>query len=136
MATTGEEPRAPFHTRHYEFSENENQIIENLASKMNFLGLAILVFGIVVLLAGVIHFHPGLIFGSIIFLTTGIFAISASQSFRNVVETKGDDINHLMSALDHLRKAVTVGYWIFVVGLLSVIVLALLSVMKIAMMPI
>jgi hypothetical protein len=138
MATTEENPHS-FHEppsflsppggrpHQYEFTPKEDEIIGKLGSKMHFLGLTMLVFGLFTLIVGVASRHPGIIVVSAIVLTVGIFTLTAAKSFLTVVETQGHDISNLMVALDNLRKACTFQYAIFLVAIVVVILLAILS---------
>jgi hypothetical protein len=111
----------------YEFTSRENQVIGKLAKSMGYLGYVLVTFGVVILVIGVFNHHAGMVLSSIGFVCTGIFTLTAAGSFRNVVETKGDDISHLMAALEHLRRATSVLVWVINVGILASIILAVLA---------
>jgi hypothetical protein len=55
-------------------------------------------------------------------LLIGIWTLNAGKSFRLVVETKGHDIPHLMSALNSLRKLYTLMFWILIIGLAFMVI--------------
>ncbi|MEK7748606.1 MAG: hypothetical protein AAB269_00960, partial [Bacteroidota bacterium] len=58
----------------------------------------------------------------------GLWMMNASSSFRMIINTKGSDINHLMTAMEALRKLYNLQFWLtiavlalFVVGFLIAI---------------
>lgn len=101
----------------YEFSARENAVLEKLASRMHFVGLFGLAIGILVIVPGVLRHRPFVIVSGAFYALFGIWTHRASTSFRDVVETKGKDIQHLMHAIDDLRKLYTVQYWMCLVAL-------------------
>jgi hypothetical protein len=115
------------HVPQYEFNPKENAIIGHLASNLGFLGSVVLTFGLVVLMVGVLNAHAGMVLSSVIFLCTGIFTLTASASLRSVVTTQGNDIAHLVAALEYLRRACTIFFWIILLGIVTVLALALLD---------
>jgi hypothetical protein len=115
----------------YEFTPQEEHLIADLGRKMRFVGVMLIVLGIVFglalpfwsLLRG-LKFEPedlGSVLGSVI----GFFVLSAGIAFRDVAQTQGRDITHLMDALSHLRKSFTIATWLLVLMfLIAVAVLA------------
>jgi hypothetical protein len=105
--------------KQYEFKPAENKIIGQLAFKMQFVGLFLLVMGLIIIAIGVaVVFHAGPIISGTLACVVGLWTQRASMSFKNVVQTEGRDITHLMDALDDLRKLYTLQYWLLVLGLL------------------
>jgi hypothetical protein len=105
--------------KQYEFKTNENRIIGQLASKMHFVGLFLLTMGLLIIGIGVaVVFHVGPIISGTLACVVGLWTQRASMSFKNVVQTEGDDITHLMDALDDLRKLYSLQYWLLVLGVL------------------
>jgi hypothetical protein len=72
-----------------------------------------------------------MVFSSIIFLGTGMFTLTASSSLRSVVTTQGKDIAHLMAALEYLRRTCSILFWIMLLGIVTVLALAVLDAYKI-----
>jgi hypothetical protein len=109
--------------KQYEFKEDENRIIGQLASKMNFVGLFLFANGILTVAIGV-HplFHVGPIITGALMCVVGLWTQRASSSFRNVVDTEGHDISHLMKALDDLRKLYSLQFWLVILGVLLALV--------------
>jgi len=123
----------------YEFDETQNQVISSLAHKMKFvsfflLGIGILKFGFAITLLmaqmeqGGAPVAPldGFITG-VIYLLLGIWGIKAAGSFQKVVDTEGNDIDHLMSALGNLKNVVSLAYWLLIIFLLAIIVMIILA---------
>ncbi len=114
----------------YEFSPAQNETIRVLASRMKFVGIFYIViavlFGVCGLLA--LFFLPpvGLVYClvTVLYLLIGIWTNNASSSFKMIVETKGSDITHLMSALESLRKLYNLQFWLLIVSIV-VFVLAI-----------
>lgn len=116
----------------YEFTPAQNETIGTLASKMKILGWVYIAQGVLTGIFGGIALLliplAGLMYLVItaVVLFTGLWTRSASSSFRMIVQTKGSDINHLMDALDSLRKLYTLQVWLLV-GALVLIALGVLA---------
>ena len=118
----------------YEFSAAENETIQVLASRMKFVGIFNIVIGILYGLAGLMFllvqplalllYLP--VVGMLILI--GVWTNSASSSFKMIVQTAGQDIMHLMSALENLRKLYNFQFWLLVVGLILVILFFLVGI--------
>jgi hypothetical protein len=105
--------------KQYEFKPGENKIIGQLAFKMHFVGLFLLAMGLIIIAIGVaVVFHVGPIISGTLACVVGLWTQRASMSFKNVVQTEGRDITHLMDALDDLRKLYTLQYWLLILGML------------------
>jgi len=112
----------------YEFSAQENETIQVLATRMKFVGI----FNIVI---GVLYGASGLVFLLVqplalllylpvvgMLVLVGLWTNSASSSFKMIVQTEGQDIMHLMSALGQMRKLYNLQFWLLVVGLALVVI--------------
>jgi hypothetical protein len=53
-----------------------------------------------------------------IYLLVGVWTKAAADSFKQIVDTTGSDINHLMNAISSLHKMYTLVYTLIVIGLL------------------
>jgi len=112
----------------YEFTVMEDTVIRALSKKMNFVAYFYIVASVLIGLAGLalmfVNAWIGLFY--MIMLTPelliGIWTLNAGKSFRLVVETKGHDIPHLMSALNSLRKLYTLMFWILIIGLAFMVI--------------
>jgi hypothetical protein len=110
-------PVPEFKSNQYEFTDEQNRTISGLADGMRtaatlvqLLGLAFLVFfGLTAYQAIKVegaNWGPaaGLGAGALLFLAFGFWSGSAAHSFRRIVETKNEDIWHLMNALERLSS--------------------------------
>jgi hypothetical protein len=160
----------------YEFTEQQNQLVGSLASKMSFVGLFLVVVGVVnivlaLLVVGAIfrnqvpeewktktaeymkklpddvrsqaekysleqlpanHYLWGVaINGAIVglfYLLLGVWTRSAAASFQQIVDTKGNDITHLMNALSSLYSMYNLLWTLLVVTILFALFGLLLTV--------
>ncbi len=94
----------------YEFSDAENEIVRSLARNMKFVGLLYIAIGVLIgILCGLTIIDQPIL-GVSYFLQTvllviiGVWVNNASSSFKRIVDTTGQDIQHLMMAFDSLRK--------------------------------
>jgi hypothetical protein len=132
MSSSGPEPLAapdtpssapPAHPHGYEFNHEQNTLIGDLASKMKILGTVAMIIGILGLAAGAWREMLDLIINATVTLLSGVWTRTAGDSFAQVVHTKGDDINHLMTALHNLRKLYSLMYWLLVIVLVFFIII-------------
>jgi len=119
----------------YEFTHKQNIIIESLSRAMIWVAIPLLLvgvlYGIGLLVYVVRSFRdPHFIFQAVLiglamvfYLALGSWTKKSSQAFGQIVSTRGRDIDHLMVALENLRK---------MYGLLSQIVKAYLVLVGIA----
>ena len=117
----------------YEFSAQENETIQVLARRMKFVGIFNIVIGVLYGVAGLVFllvqplalmlYLP--VVGMLILI--GVWTNSASSSFKMIVQTEGQDIMHLMSALGQLRKLYNLQFWLLVVGLALVVIFFLVG---------
>lgn len=113
MSTT---PPAEFRSNQYEFTDEQNKTITQLADGMGIvatllklLGLAFLVFFGLTLYHAVqvqANYAPaaGLGAATLLCLSIGVWSGGSARSFRRIVETKNEDIWHLMNALESLTN--------------------------------
>jgi hypothetical protein len=109
-------PVPEFRSNQYEFTDEQNKTISHLADAMGtvamlikLLGLAFLVFfGLqlyrAILSGGNYEAAAGLGAGTLVCLSIGFWTSGAAHSFRRIVETKNEDIWHLMNALESLQN--------------------------------
>jgi len=100
--------QAPGPRPEYEFDINENEVIDGLSRSMSFVGIIMIVFGGLIVLAGVVNLPRGVallqIGQGVVMILIGAWLAGAARSFRDMVRTEGNDITHLMSALRKLRS--------------------------------
>ena len=107
----------------FEFSPIQADVIRSLSKRMNFVGTIYLIASIIVGLAGLVALMFSPLVGAFYFLLlipellVGVWTIHAAHSFRQVVDTPGRDIPHLMKALSSLRKLYTLMFWLLIAAL-------------------
>ena len=88
-----------------------------------------MVLGAVVAIRGLVSLPDG--FGGLalgaVYIVIGAYFRGAGRSLQSVVETEGDDVDHLMSALGNLRSAFRVMVIITAVGFVAGIIAALVA---------
>lgn len=118
----------------YEFNELQNVTLRVLASRMKLVGIFYIAIGGLIAAVGflVLFFLPG---AGIVYmllaipnLVIGIWTSTASSSFRLIVETKGYDIDHLMNALEALRKLYTLQFWMLIISIAFVLLVILVGI--------
>jgi len=87
----------------YEFSEQENEHFSKLASGMKFVGIAALVLGAISMIAGFSGEYTAVVNG-ILYLFIGYLTMTAARPVQMIVDTEGNDIDHLMTAIQELGK--------------------------------
>jgi hypothetical protein len=91
----------------YEFSPEQNEVVASLASNMKTVGVVSLIGGGLLVVAGCFLIAKGggsaLIQGAVAVVLGG-FTVQAAGAFRQIVDSRGDDIGHLMTALGVLRS--------------------------------
>ena len=118
----------------YEFNEAQNMTFGVLASRMKFLGILNLALAVLVGLFSILALFASpltiVVSGPQVamLVVMGIWMVNASSSFRMIVDSHGQDITHLMTAMDALRKLYNLQFWLtiavlvlFIVGFLILI---------------
>jgi hypothetical protein len=108
--------------KQYEFKPQENKVIGELAAKMHFVGLFLLASGLLVIAIGIIVHHYGPIMSGTFFCVVGLWTQRASVSLKHVVYTEGNDISHLIAALEDLRKLYSLQFWLLIIALVVAVV--------------
>jgi hypothetical protein len=90
----------------YEFSPEQNEVIASLASNMKMVGVVSLICGALFVLAVTLFAKGGVsaLLQGIVALVFGVFTVLAAGEFREIVDSREDDIGHLMTALGVLRN--------------------------------
>lgn len=135
MAPLPETPRDS--TREYEFNESQNRILQHLANEMRWVALGLTLLGVVYLVhtANLIQsamklpslWLPTAMLGIVATLLffIGTWTSKASASLKQVVSSQGSDIQHLMQAMDNLRKKYSI-FGLVIKLYLGFVVLALI----------
>lgn len=106
---------------HYEFSLEQNGILGKAALWTSLFAWIMLGSAVLMALGGLLTGEAvsiGALIAAAIYFTIGLTFRGAAQSMSAVVQTTGNDIEHLMTALDKLGSAFKVMTIVFVVGVL------------------
>jgi hypothetical protein len=91
----------------FEFNEEQNATIKSLSTSMRWVGAVMLVIGALQCIAGVLTVAkgglPSLLQGFIL-IVFAVFTYKAAYAFRRIVDSAGQDITHLMTAICSLRN--------------------------------
>lgn len=118
----------PPHRHEYEFNAAEDRIIQDLGSKMTFVGLFMVGIGVCFAISAIqrwsrLHeIEVSLIFLSMLFAVFGIWTHRAGADFRLVAESQGRDVTHLMAALATLLNCYRLVYLIFFLALIFAVI--------------
>ncbi|EAW34528.1 hypothetical protein [Lyngbya sp. PCC 8106] len=124
----------------YEFSTSQNELIGDLAKKMNFVAILLIVIGILGIVVGVVNLFTGLaasektvivlnnLIQGFFSLLIGTWTRNAAKAFKQIVTTAGTDIENLMIALGELRKLYTLQYWLVIIALVFFAILFVLGI--------
>ena len=127
-------PTPEFKSSQYEFNDEQNRTISQLADGMGtvatlikILGLAFLVFfGIQLYHAAQVKDEyaslAGLGAATLLCLAIGFWTSGSAHSFRRIVESKNEDIWHLMNALESLRNMYSLLRSIILLSLVLIVV--------------
>lgn len=126
------QPTLPTTRPQYEFSEAQNQTIGSLASALSFVGIVSIVFGVcsLFLLVDRSLFPRNItqaVYG-VLGIAVGVWMLSAADSFRKIVTTRGSDIDHLMMALDKLALLYQLMRVLIIVAIAIVVLTVLVAV--------
>jgi hypothetical protein len=91
----------------YEFTEEQNRVIGGLASSMGWVSAIIVIIGLLQLFVGIAQVSKGgigAIVQAVVLLVVGWLTHKASKEFREITTSEGNDLGHLMDALEALRN--------------------------------
>jgi hypothetical protein len=124
----------------YEFSSSQNELIGDLAKKMNFVAILLIVIGVLGIVVGVVNLFTALaasektvivlnnLIQGFFSLLIGTWTRNAAKAFKQIVTTAGTDIENLMLALGELRKLYTLQYWLVIIALVFFAILFVLGI--------
>jgi hypothetical protein len=106
----GHAPHAAVPHAAYEFGPDHNRVIERTAGRVQAFGIVSIVLGALQTIGGVLMLMQsirgvGTIVAGIVAIVVGVIFTRGAKRLRDVVKTAGDDIAHLMGALDEVGKA-------------------------------
>jgi len=111
----------------YEFDVTQELVVGELAGAMRFVGTASIVLAVVMWLIGIATTFMGnpaglaQIIQGVLLAFIGVWTRSSARSFQLVVDTKGNDIANLMSALSELRRLYNLQRWVMIVALVLMV---------------
>lgn len=122
----------------YEFDPQQNSTITSLAGAMKFVAIIEILLGALYAVLALMAFFAGALGNLLVYSVISVSQIvlawmlhRAADHFRAVVETRGNDVAHLMGALDQLRQHFVtkkiiylIAIALFVIGFALVFVLA------------
>lgn len=127
----------------YEFTAEQNQVIDELADAMSWVRIPLMIAAILYTVSSVVHFirvgkntaelvPAGLaLCAAVFYWLLSSWLDKAAASFSRVAHTNGYDITHLMNALRHLRR--TFGLLAVLVQIYILLVLVFLIVMVVGL---
>lgn len=93
----------------YEFNETENATIGKTAGRARTWGIIAIIIGAIEVLSGFAFFvSPGLLlnfFTGIVQIVIGVTFLGVGGSLKSVVTTQGNDLEHMMQALNKISTA-------------------------------
>ncbi|XOV90231.1 MAG: hypothetical protein ACFHX7_10185 [Pseudomonadota bacterium] len=113
----------------FEFDESQNSLLVDLSGKMSFVGLLLLYIGGLNVVAGLvvlflfanIEDSTSSVLTGILLGLVGYWTRRASSYFKAIVDTEGNDMTNLNTALGELRKLYALQYWAMIVALILVV---------------
>ncbi len=128
-------PPPPVRPAAFEFNVLQEALIASLAKLMHIAGGASVVFGAILLLALLQKPANALVvlIQSALMIVVGGLTWSAGSRFRQVSDTVGHDISHLMEALDRLRTVFLIQVWVLGIALVFLAAVIVWVVVVIAM---
>ncbi len=127
----------------YEFNASQNELFQDLAKKMNFVGFLLLIGGILSLVMGIfeivfwifiqkennpISIEISNIIQGIFFMLIGTWTRKAALGFSQIVETTNNDIENLMGAMGELRKLYTLQYFLAIITIAFIAVIFIFAI--------
>ena len=124
---------------HHEFTAQENLTIGGLATRMQAVGMALVVLSCLLFAWAIVGGNGNRIFeaeASIVLVFIGIWSHRAGREFRRVASTSGANVPHLMNALSEIRKLYELQFWIFVAAALLIAVSMLVAIGDGGLLPV
>lgn len=127
-------PMPEFRSNQYEFTDEQNKSFSGLADAMASVGSLLKLLGLsFVVFFGLLIYHAvetkggygpvaGVGSAMVLILAMGFWTGSAAHSFRRIVETKNEDIWHLMNAVASLRNMYGMLKTLAMLGMVLVVV--------------
>ncbi|MDB5099373.1 MAG: hypothetical protein JWM80_3794 [Cyanobacteria bacterium RYN_339] len=115
----------------FEFTEAHNQVFRELGKRMSTVGTLTMVFGALTVLASVVTAAKGggsSVVSGVLWLVFGSWTQNAGKAFTAIATTQGNDVDHLMLALEHLRKLYKAMYGLLITGVILAAVVFVIAI--------
>lgn len=123
----------------YEFTASQNEVLAKAARWITLFGWTMILSALIMTVGGVMSADEGRISALIaaaVYFIVGVSFRKSASSMREVVKTEGNDIEHLVAAVDNLADAFQVMGVLILVGVTMVAVsMVILSSASGSMMP-
>lgn len=106
------------HQPQYEFDKSQNELILDLSQKMRLVAYFLMGLGVFAVIFGLLGINAGSIIQGIVQFIIGLWTMKAASFFKQIVDTRENDIVNLMGALAELRKLYTFQYWLLIIALI------------------
>ncbi len=116
----------------HEFGPHENQIIGTAGKWIGYWSWIAIVSGALMIIGGILDpedLIAGLIMGGV-YIGVGVYFRGAASAMSDVVSTAGNDVQHLMTALDKLSSAFKVMVLLVFIGALMALVAGIMLAMR------
>ncbi|MBI3111147.1 MAG: hypothetical protein HYZ01_06200 [Ignavibacteriales bacterium] len=120
-------------TKSYEFTTEQNNTLRQLSKKMKSVGIFLFIAGGLTIVSGIqdMMYGGNLIFSVVtgtIYILMGMWTFRAGKAFERVVQTEGNDIDHLMLANGSLLSLYTMQFWLIIVAVVFIVIAMLVAV--------
>ena len=88
----------------YEFTEEQNVVIDGLRKNMTILTGVLVVGGLAALISGILDFSWLDIIAGLTVMAIGVSLFFPTDNFKKITSTEGDDIKEMMIAFNELDK--------------------------------
>ena len=111
----------------YEFTAEQNNTLQQLSKKMKAVAAFLFIAGGLIIIGGIQEMMYGgnMIFSAAtgtIYILMGVWTFKAGKSFEQVVQTAGNDIEHLMQANRSLLSLYNLQFWLFIIAVALIVV--------------
>ncbi len=114
----------------YEFTEAENRVLLPLSRKMTFVAVVLMITAAVHAVTGILASNWGVLLEAGVYVLIGIWTKKAANAFRRIVDTQGNDIPNLMTAMGQLNNLFTLIQWLLVILAIAILLLFGLTFVK------
>ena len=120
--------------REYEFNAQQNALFRRLATTMKFVGYAFIASAAMYAIPTIVTLYSNDVVVALVkvgqvglIVAAGVWTTRAAANMKSIVETEGNDMEHLMQAMGELNKLFTLGMVLIVIMIVLVGLAFLLS---------